>query len=64
MPMVYGKGENAFCRLQEEIIKVSNDQSLFAWGGEFGNERETVGLLAKSPLQFRNLGNIVPYNSE
>lgn len=63
MPMLYGEGENAFRRLQEEIIKVSNDQSLFAWGGEFGDE-EAVGLLAKSPSQFRNSGNIVPYNSE
>ena len=63
MPMLYGEGENAFRRLQEEIIKVSNDQSLFAWGGEFGDE-EVVGLLAKSPSQFRNSGNIVPYNSE
>ena len=64
MPMLYGEGENAFRRLQEEIIKVSNDQSLFAWGGEFGDEMEEVGLLAKSSSQFRNSGNIVPYNSE
>lgn len=63
MPMLYGEGENAFRRLQEEVIKVSNDQSLFAWGGEFGDE-EVVGLLAKSPSQFRNSGNIVPYNSK
>lgn len=64
MPMLYGEGENAFRRLQEEIIKVSNDQSLFAWSGEFESEGEAVGLLAKSPSQFRNSGNIVPYNSE
>lgn len=63
MPMLYGEGENAFRRLQEEIIKVSNDQSLFAWGSEFENWGEAVGLLAKSPSQFRNSGNIVPYNS-
>jgi hypothetical protein len=65
MPMLYGEGENAFRRLQEEIIKVSNDQSLFAWSDEFWNEGQEVGgLLAKSPSQFRNSGNIVPYNSE
>lgn len=63
MPMLYGEGENAFRRLQEEIIKVSNDQSLFAWGGKFGDEEEAVGLLAKSPSQFRNSGNIIPYKS-
>lgn len=64
MPMLYGEGENAFRRLQEEIIKVSNDQSLFAWGSEFGDWRKAVGLLAKSPSQFRNSGNIVPYSPE
>ncbi|KAH8663075.1 heterokaryon incompatibility protein-domain-containing protein [Tricladium varicosporioides] len=31
MPMLYGEGERAFIRLQEEIIKVSDDHSLFAW---------------------------------
>ena len=29
---LYGEGENAFVRLQEEIIKHSDDQSIFAWG--------------------------------
>jgi hypothetical protein len=29
--MLYGEGENAFRRLQEEIIKFSNDQSILAW---------------------------------
>ena len=28
MPLLYGEGEKAFVRLQEEILKVSNDQSL------------------------------------
>ncbi|KUJ14849.1 HET-domain-containing protein, partial [Mollisia scopiformis] len=31
MPLLYGEGEKAFFRLQEEIIKSSSDQSLFAW---------------------------------
>lgn len=31
MPMLYGEGEKAFIRLQEEIIKKSNDLSIFAW---------------------------------
>jgi len=30
MPLIYGERENAFIRLQEEIMKVSDDQSLFA----------------------------------
>jgi hypothetical protein len=31
MPLLYGEGERAFIRLQEEIIKESNDLSLLAW---------------------------------
>ncbi|KAJ6036615.1 hypothetical protein N7540_000894 [Penicillium herquei] len=31
MPLLYGEGNEAFRRLQEEIIKHSDDQSLFAW---------------------------------
>jgi hypothetical protein len=31
MPLLYGEDQNAFIRLQEEIIKISDDQSLFAW---------------------------------
>ena len=32
MPTLYGEGDNAFYRLQEEIMKVSTDPTLFAWG--------------------------------
>jgi hypothetical protein len=32
MPLLYGEGQKAFIRLQEEIMKTSDDQSLFAWG--------------------------------
>ncbi|KAJ5623206.1 hypothetical protein N7490_011811 [Penicillium lividum] len=31
MPLLYGEGAGAFLRLQEEIIKHSDDQSLLAW---------------------------------
>ena len=31
MPMLYGEGSKAFVRLQEEIIKKSNDFSILAW---------------------------------
>ncbi len=31
MPTLYGEGERAFLRLQEEIMKQSPDTSLFAW---------------------------------
>lgn len=32
MPLLYGEGGKAFFRLQEEIIKSTSDQSVFAWG--------------------------------
>ncbi|KAI0744065.1 heterokaryon incompatibility protein-domain-containing protein [Daedaleopsis nitida] len=32
MPTIYGEGTHAFVRLQQEIIKQSSDQSIFAWG--------------------------------
>lgn len=31
MPMLYGEGQRAFTRLQEEIIKETTDTSIFAW---------------------------------
>ncbi|RYC82373.1 hypothetical protein BFJ63_vAg14723 [Fusarium oxysporum f. sp. narcissi] len=31
MPLLYGEGGKAFTRLQEELIRVSNDQTLFCW---------------------------------
>nr|VWO94560.1 Reducing polyketide synthase BOA6 (EC (Botcinic acid biosynthesis cluster A protein 6) (Polyketide synthase 6) (PKS6) [Ganoderma boninense] len=33
MPPLYGEGENAFLRLQEEIVRRVDDPSIFAWGG-------------------------------
>jgi hypothetical protein len=33
MPLIYGEGQQkAFRRLQEEIMKFSDDHTLFAWG--------------------------------
>lgn len=31
MPLIYGEGPRAFIRLQEEIVKISDDQTIFAW---------------------------------
>ena len=32
MTMQYGEGEKAFVRLQKEIMRTTNDMSIFAWG--------------------------------
>ena len=36
MPTIYGEGQQAFRRLQEEIMKQSIDSSLFVWGDPDG----------------------------
>ncbi|KAI8674031.1 HET domain-containing protein [Fusarium keratoplasticum] len=58
MPLLYGEGERAFVRLQEEIMRVSDDHSLFAW--KCPNSRG--GLLALSPAAFKDSGSIIPWN--
>ena len=57
MPMLYGEGKKAFHRLQLEIIRASNDQSIFAWGG---NERDvrTGSILADDPSRFWSCGRM------
>ncbi|KAE8344226.1 heterokaryon incompatibility protein-domain-containing protein [Aspergillus arachidicola] len=50
MPLLYGEGENAFRRLQEEIIRTSTDMSILAWGGCDNR----WGILASSPGSFIN----------
>jgi len=60
MPMLYGEGERAFGRLQEEIMKTSDDHTLFAWT-EQGDEHRwiTRGVLADSPAEFINSDDII-----
>jgi hypothetical protein len=76
MPLLYGEGTRAFIRLQEEILKETDDQSLFAWDlrdqfhpsldlvwkGRFG-ELEG-GILASRPAFFAASANVVPFPSE
>ncbi|KAI6038279.1 hypothetical protein EDC04DRAFT_2896691 [Pisolithus marmoratus] len=58
MPMLYGEGSNAFRRLQLEIIRKSNDQSIFAWGWS-----RMAGLsesfLADDPSWFRDCSDVI-----
>src|SRR5262249_11213706 len=59
MPLLYGEGLKAFQRLQEEIIKQSDDQSLFAWHDTRSHDRTRLtGLLAHSPSQFTECGDV------
>lgn len=66
MPLLYGEGEKSFIRLQEEIFRVSEDPSLFAWGlpvdirtrrnfsatQDFGDASNLHGIFANSPAAF------------
>ncbi|KAF5371284.1 hypothetical protein D9758_004169 [Tetrapyrgos nigripes] len=59
MPPLYGEGfVKAFMRLQQEIIKVSDDRSIFAWIAPIG-EQGPRGLFAKSPFEFRMSREVV-----
>lgn len=60
MPLLYGEGgEKAFVRLQEEIMKSSDDHSLFAWRDLDRQYASCHGLLASSPTKFLKARNIV-----
>lgn len=57
MPLLYGEGsQNSFRRLQEEVIKTSIDQSIFAF--ETGSSDNT--LLAHHPRDFAAQGSVRP----
>ncbi|KAI1288641.1 heterokaryon incompatibility protein-domain-containing protein [Xylaria venustula] len=65
MPLLYGEGEQAFVRLQQEIMKESDDQTIFAWGlrdptSDSSSEHDYKGgVLAPSPKSFVGSGHIV-----
>ncbi|KAG1873063.1 hypothetical protein DFJ58DRAFT_409764 [Suillus subalutaceus] len=54
MPIIYGEGEKAFRRLQLEIMKSSDDQTIFAWHDSLKhpNSVRDRGLLASAPDVF------------
>ena len=62
MPMLYGEGSRAFIRLQEEIVKEYDDETLFAWRSS--TAVKYTGLFAQSPADFALSGNIFPCQSQ
>jgi hypothetical protein len=56
MPLLYGEGMRAFQRLQEEIMKVNTDMSLFLW---HGHACENFGMLASDPVCFANIPDVL-----
>ncbi|RYO96410.1 hypothetical protein DL765_011600 [Monosporascus sp. GIB2] len=66
MPMIYGEGDKAFGRLQEEIMKKTRDDSILAWGLNPAQSTPTKstdvlsgGALAAAPSDFASCGRIV-----
>ncbi|KAI1503896.1 heterokaryon incompatibility protein-domain-containing protein [Biscogniauxia marginata] len=61
MPLLYGEGAKAFQRLQQEIMKVSTDQSIFAW--EWATDltllQGEVSFIAPSPSCFAKSADFV-----
>ncbi|KAI5456738.1 heterokaryon incompatibility protein-domain-containing protein [Mariannaea sp. PMI_226] len=65
MTMLYGEGEKAFIRLQEEILKEYDDNSIFAWNSTAVPESiTTVGVLATHPSFFKTSADIEPHPSQ
>jgi len=74
MPMLYGEGPRAFIRLQEEIIKSTNDLSIFAFdSGPRADTDEPLArdmpdvychLFAKSPEDFAGCAGLVGTGSD
>ena len=61
MPPLYGEGgSRAFSRLQLEILKTTDDQSLLAWAPRDTIQHHGVltSVLAKSPADFHGFGDI------
>lgn len=56
MPLLYGEGKKAFTRLQHEIVKISHDESIFAWADSGLVES---GMFAQSPEAFVGSGDVV-----
>ena len=73
MPLLYGEGPKAFVRLQQEILKVTNDHTMFLWGllpeAEYqtaialANGVRTTGMVAQNPRDFRKVHDATPIES-
>ena len=71
MTTMYGEGAGAFRRLQEEILRHTDDHTLFAWGKMFEGPDVPPGLVtdtqdltnylfAPSPSAFKNSAHMCP----
>lgn len=74
MPLLYGEGSRAFFRLQEEILRRTEDMSLLAWADKAGVEsaygycfddfRGHAGVFAPNPCCFNLDGKVEVYDKQ
>lgn len=67
MPALYGAESRTYARLEEEIVKATNDHTILLWGLQSeaqyeedvvqGNRLAMVGMLAEAPRNFNNFNN-------
>lgn len=61
MPLLYGERHQAFLRLQHEIARRSDDESLFAWHSRSVSGRALYsGMFADQPACFVGCGHFIP----
>ena len=62
LPLLYGEGDQAFIRLQEEVLKTKNDLSLLAWKFSMDethtNFDRYCGVFAQRPRNFQASGEL------
>lgn len=51
IPLLYGEGDKVFLRLQQEILRMTNDETMFAWRSSEYSQKH-LGVLAPSPKAF------------
>ncbi|KAK7958654.1 hypothetical protein PG988_013502 [Apiospora saccharicola] len=54
MPLLYGEGMKAFTRLQEEILRSTNDHTIFCWALDETVPAGWVSILAPTPQTFKD----------
>jgi hypothetical protein len=63
MPLIYGEGSHVFVRLQEEILKRTDDDTILTWSppGHIvpGNDDRHDELVAPSPSYFRGCDKLI-----
>lgn len=64
MPLLYGEGSKAFFRLQLEILKSSDNETMFAWYPDTNSKDMRAGMLADSPAMFKHSSQYRPVRFE